>query len=370
MGTQLLVIQHLRRHLPLAAGRDFLIWHPMENIDSIDRLMQSIISNAGFADVLDIRDFASMRPRTAGPIAWLFESPRRLRQDASTLRGWMAQNRIEEQDVELWADDPIHFNVVFSRGLLRNAKQVKIPHCFNHEDDTIAAVKKRLEWGWREEPWLKRYFFYPWQRWLSGVDLRRAQVLFDRAYTFDLPSLWCVTSVDVSGLISIEAFQNSYGTLPVSLRQEVDAILAPINAGPRPLVLLLLFGLTGVAARAYQKAVGRIFAERGSELKNCSLAVKVHPAARGPEEAAFIAWLRENVPAQVFAIAHNLNLEFMLPQLRPDYVWAGPCGALPIVKRLGAGRAIVLPEIVEHLTGEFPLEREKIAAFAQDFEAW
>ena len=41
---------------------------------------------------------------------------------------------------------------------------------------------------------------------------------------------------------------------------------------------------------------------------------------------------------------HPLNLEFMLPQLRPDYVVAGLCGSLPIVRDLGAGRPIMLAE--------------------------
>src|SRR5207253_295661 len=125
MGTQLLVIQHLRRHLARPAGRDFLIWHPLEGIGFIDRLMRSVIAEAGFADTLDMRDFASLKPHTQGPVAWPLESTRRLRRDAAAVRHWMARNRIAEADVELWADDPIHLNVSFPRGLLRWARHVK-----------------------------------------------------------------------------------------------------------------------------------------------------------------------------------------------------------------------------------------------------
>src|SRR5438874_1158005 len=117
MGTQLLVIQHLRRHLALPTGRDFLIWHPLEEIGAVDRLMRSVIADAGFADTLDMRDFASLKPRSQGAALWPLESTRRLRQDAATVRDWMAHNRIADANVELWADDPIHFNVIFPRGL-------------------------------------------------------------------------------------------------------------------------------------------------------------------------------------------------------------------------------------------------------------
>src|SRR5271169_6094284 len=43
-GTQLLVIQHLRRHLQLPPAEEFLLWYPMENIPFIDSFMQEVIS--------------------------------------------------------------------------------------------------------------------------------------------------------------------------------------------------------------------------------------------------------------------------------------------------------------------------------------
>lgn len=373
-GTQLLVIQHLRRHLRLPPAREFLIWQPFENTPAIDHFMRKVISVAGFADTLDIRDFESLRPRTQAAPAWLLESTRRLRHDAARLRRWMTENQVAEGDVELWADDPIHFNVTFPRGVLRHARHVKIPHSFNHEDVTVPAWKDKLERQWRGTPWRKRYLFLPWQRWTSGVDLRMERVVYDQAYTFDRPGGWAADSIDVSELISLQAFAETHQTLPEATRAEVEAILRPIQAARKPVVMLLLFGLhhgPGTPLEPiYRASLRRIFAERAAELKGCSLVVKAHPGAVGVEEQHFIAWLRANLAVEVFPIIHRLNLEFMLPQLQPDYVLAGLCGALPIVRRLRTGRPIALHEMVEAYLDEHPDEREPVHQFLSGIDIW
>lgn len=373
-GTQLLVIQHLRRHLPAAGARDFLLWHPLENLSLAEALMRDIIAGAGFADTLDMRDFASLQPRTQGAASWVFESARRLRNDVAVLGGWLAANGVDESAAELWVDDPLHFNVAFALGALPRARRIKIPHALNHEDVTAAGGKTSLEQRARQMSWPKRHLFLPWQRRATGVDLRTDNIAFDRAYSFDLPSPWAADSIDVSRLISLEAFAATYTALPAPLRDEVEAILAPIRAAPRPLVVLLLFGLhdgPGLDLRPlYRKALQRIFAERKSELTAGSLAVKAHPAANGVEEAAFVDGLRDDLPVPVLPLLHGLNLEFMLPQLRPDYVIAGLCGGLPIVRRLGVGRAIAIAEMIDAYLDEHSGERAAVHEFLRGIEIW
>src|SRR5207237_5710883 len=122
-------------------------------------------------DIFDIRDFEALKPRSQTQLTCWLESVRRLATDAATVRRWMNSNGITEHDVELWADDPIHFNVIFPRGILRKARHVKIPHCFNHEDATVPESQERFEKQWRGTSWSKRLFFLPWQRWMSGVDI-------------------------------------------------------------------------------------------------------------------------------------------------------------------------------------------------------
>jgi len=370
--THLLVIQHLRRHLAAGSIRDYLIWYPTENNQAIDQFMTSIISSADFADSLDIRHGASLQPRTHGLMQWLLESPRRLRADATMLRRWMDRNGIAEETAELWTAEPFHFNVIFARGMLRRATHVKIPHCFNLEDVMSPGLKDNTEAPWREASWAKKHIYFPWLRWTSGMNMRLDKIVYDRAYTFAAPSPWSANSVDLSSLISVDAFASTYRSLPSAMRAEVDAALESIRAGAKPLVLLLLFGFgAGDEFRElYQRSIARLFTEHATELQNCTLAVKVHPNTEGDQERIFTEWLKANVPAQIHEIRHRLNLEFMLPQLKPDYVMAGLCGSLPVVRDLGAGRPIMLAEWLEYYLAENPGERHAVTQFLRGIEIW
>jgi hypothetical protein len=370
-GTQLLVIQHLRRHLQRPPSREFLIWHPLDNNPSVDRFMQSIVSEAGFDGVLDIRHIESLRPRTRGPLTWWVESARRLRSDAGTLHVWMSANGIDEATAELWADEPMHLNVILSRGLLQRSVHVKIPHCFNFEDATAPYLKANVEAKWRKAPWAKKHIYYPWLRFASRVDMRLDRVVYERAYTFASASPWCANSIDVSQLISPDAFHKTYDGLPDAMRADVEAIVGPIKAGSRPLVVLLLFGLAESSRTAYQRAIARIFSEHAAELQGCSLVVKWHPSATGEQEPLLLEWLRANVPAQIHEIRHPLNLEFILPELRPDFVLAGLCGALPIVRDLHIGRPAMLRELMpKDPTTDWPGGPRSLAQFLQGIEIW
>jgi hypothetical protein len=334
--------------------------------------MKAVVPEAGFDGTLDIRDFQSLRPRTQGALSWWFASARRLRSDAAALRAWMAANRIDEAAAELWVDDPLHFYAMLPRAVLRQARQIKTPHCFNLEDATSADAKDSLEAGWTSMPWPKKFLFLPWQRWASGVDMRMERIVYDRAYTFASPSPWSANSLDISALISVDAFADTYGRLPRSMRAEVNELLAPIRTSAKPLVLLLLFGLGEDDAfrTRYQLAMARIFSEHAAELQGCSLVVKWHPGASGVQEPLLVEWLKNNIAAQVHEIRHPLNLEFMLPQLRPDYVIAGLCGSLPIVRDLGAGRPIIISEWLDQYLAERPGERPAVMQFLRGIEVW
>lgn len=372
-GTQLLVIQHLRRHLERPPAREFLIWHPMDNNSAIDGFMRGILTAPAFDGTLDIRHFQSLKPRTEGPLVWWFESARRLRSDARNLRLWMEANGIDARNAELLADDPLHFYVYFTRGALKRARHVKIPHCFNHEDSLSPVWKRSLEENWSNVSWAKRHLFQRWQRWTTGVDLRVQRLVYDRAYTFALPSPWSTNSIDLSSLISLEAFSATYSGLSASMCAEVEVELAPIRASARPLVLLLLFGLgeSDTYRTVYQRAMTRIFTEHAAALCGGTLAVKWHPGAgEGEQEQLLVEWLRANIPAEVHEIRHRLNLEFMLPQLQPDYVMAGLCGSLPIVRDLRAGRPIMISEWLDLYLVDYPWQRQAVSQFLQGVEIW
>ena len=65
-----------------------------------------------------------------------------------------------------------------------------------------------------------------------------------------------------------------------------------------------------------------------------------------------------------------MNLEFLLPQLQPDYVMAGLCGSLPIVRDLRAGRAVILAEFLDFYLSQTPTARQWMPQFLQGIEIW
>jgi hypothetical protein len=56
--------------------------------------------------------------------------------------------------------------------------------------------------------------------------------------------------------------------------------------------------------------------------------------------------------------------------LRPNYVAAGLCGGLPIVRRLAVGRAVALAEMIDLYLVEHPDEREAVHEFLRGIEIW
>jgi hypothetical protein len=373
-GTQLLVIQHLRNHLDLPKGRDFLIWCPGSGAPILDDFMKRVISTAGFKDTLDIRSWESHQPRTEGALTWCFESIRRLRCDAEAIRSWMRDNQIRGKNVEIWIDEPYNMSKSLLCGLLRGVRCVKIPHCFNHEDCTAPDFKRYLMVQWKQRTWLKQFGFLPWQRCMSGVDLRMERVSFERGYTFDAPSPWSTVSIDLSRFICIDAFRRTYEGLPLTVRKDVDAILDPIRQAGKPLLLLLLFGLgeNGMInwEPIFRRALMRIFSERSTMLENCTLAIKLHPVSSGVLETRFVDWAQKKLKAKIFPILHPLNLEFMLPYLQPDYILAGPDGALPILKRLKIGNPIILTEVLDSYMQCFAQRSDSLRKFVSGIEIW
>jgi len=371
--TQLMVVLHLRRHLALPKAREFLIWNPLVEGTPMDRFMQQVIPEAGFDGTLDMRGFEGVQPRTQGPLSWWFESARRFRNDAATVREWLRKYDVDEATTELWADDPIHYNTIFLKGLLRRARQVKFPHSFNHEDSSAPELTERFAAGLRNTPMARRLFFLPWLRWASDVDFGpEPRLSFAEGYTFDQPSCWAPRSIVVSHLISVEAFRETYESLPQSVKTETDAMLAPVRQEGRPVILLLLFGFGRDSSSRilHQNTLSRVFRERRDEFNQCTLVVKTHPGAWGNEEEIFFRWLDGVSPSKCFCLRNPLNLEFLLHKIDLAYVLAGPCGALPIVRRLGTGRPVVLPEILSALIAEYPDDRSSTEKLVAGMEVW
>jgi hypothetical protein len=61
-------------------------------------------------------------------------------------------------------------------------------------------------------------------------------------------------------------------------------------------------------------------------------------------------------------------LEFLLPQLRPDYVLAGLCGALPIIRALKIGKAVGISELIDAFQRDNPTY--PVSEFLKGIEIW
>jgi hypothetical protein len=65
-----------------------------------------------------------------------------------------------------------------------------------------------------------------------------------------------------------------------------------------------------------------------------------------------------------------LNLDILWSIVPAKLVLAGPCGALPIIRRLDAARGVMIREIYEHLVQCFPADRAMYERLARDYEIW
>jgi len=366
-STQLLIIQHIRTNGALPKAREFVVWQTVGDPPGQQEFMQSIISTAGFDGDLNVRDFLLMRTRTSGALRWVFDSVRSYILDARKVRQWMRRNNIDANDVELWVDDPIHLPTVFMLGALPAARRIKFPHAFNYDEDYSPDLKDKVLRPWRNPTWIRRFFQWPLIRLLAGVDLRIARLRYDAGYTFHAPSCWSQESRDISALVSADALRATFLSLPREVREEFNQLEKQLEYAQRPLIVLLLFGLDAHPALrpAYEASVTRILKERRDEIADGSLIVKIHPSARGIEEEKFFSWLKENVRQPIFITKMRLNFEFMGALVRPDYVLAGPCGALPLVQRLATGKPIVLREVMDLFADE-----PTVAKLVEGMEVW
>jgi hypothetical protein len=370
LSTSLMSLLHIREYLRLPPAREYLAWNCTGGQKWMTSFMHEVAENSGFDGVLDMRDFDSFKPRCEGPFRWPIELARRLRNDVRTVHRWEQTNGIKRTGhIELWTEDPIHFDTQFSIAAWADAAQIKYPHCLYQEHGMTALVMTDMMKRWTDQTFARRTLYGSWVRLTSGLDLARPP-RYDRAYTFDSPSPWAEESIDLSRLISLDAFFSTYRRLPLSVRNDVEAQIAPIKAGGARTVVLLLMGLNQTLRQLYQSAIERLLLERQSELSDCRFVVKAHPSAFGPDEEALFAWMAERLPGRFFPIRTGLNLEFILPLLSPEFVIAGPCGILPVLRKLRSPRGITLPEIRAYYEPLYATAKPVYDAMLRGTEVW
>jgi hypothetical protein len=334
--------------------------------------MFDIIKAYPFAASFELVNFMMLRPRTAAGILWPFESLRRHRHDANKLRAWLDPYVKKAKVLEVWTDEPIHFPMRFLHGMFPKAVHVKFPHSFNSDDSDAPRYRDGFIKRCYAESTIGRRLFWTVLQLVCGVRLNcKYGFEFDRAYTFDRPSPWSSNSVDLSGLVQREVMAESYFRLPQTVRGEVEKRIREATVIPGlPWTLVLLFGIEEGGRRIYRDAILRITEQHAESLAGCLLVVKPHPLSRNQEPQLLAKELGDALGQPVGVFDCTLNLDILWPVLPVKLLLAGPSGAVPVAKRVGIARTIVIRELLEHLILLLPAEEEGFRVIARDVEVW
>ena len=269
-----------------------------------------------------------------------------------TLQAHLATGRVKE----VWTDEPGNHPMRLVHGLFPKATHVKFPHAFCLEDPSSFLFREQVLEEWREEATWRRNAFWHLARMYSSVRFNlQLGSCFDRAYTFDVESPWSDKSVDVSRLVTSSEMVRAYGALPAALRREIESQVNAASGGNHlQWALLLLFELDERARAKYVQAMVRIVQQHPDAFGNLQFVVKPHPLNRDGQPELLAQELSQalNKPVTIFNCALSLDILWSVVPAR--LVFAGPCGALPVARRLGAATTIVLREILDEWKHRHP----------------
>lgn len=370
--TQLLSLIHILRNQPEDNCRDVLLWYSYDGAIENRRMMREVIKSYEFTADYELVGLKVPTPRESGPLLWPLQSLLRHRHDANRIRALLAPHLRAAASVEVWTDEPIHFPMRFLHGLFPEAEHVKFPHGFDLEDASCASYRQRTLDKAAAEVTRARRLFWHAIRLGSGVryDLDHG-LQFDKAFTFGVPSPWSKDSINVSRLIDSEEMRAIYLRLPLSLRNEIEEkVRAASGLAGQPWALLLLFGLDENLRKKYMDAIRRVYRERPETFSGLQLVVKPHPVNRNDQPGILVEELSQALGREVTLFDCTLNLDILWSVVPAKLVMAGPCGALPTIRRLGETRAVILREILESMETFFPEDKQQYELIAEGFEVW
>ncbi|MBE9250758.1 hypothetical protein IQ226_16790 [Dolichospermum sp. LEGE 00240] len=371
--TQLLPLIHILRHQPEENCQDILIWDTSVMGESAEKgaiLMQAVAESYPFAATYRLKGFKISTPRTAGRISWPFQFLLRHRHDSRLLRNLLLPHLKDSPQIEIWTDEPIHFPMMFLHGMFPTATHVKIPHAFNLENGGCIDYRNSFLSQRIYQSGFFRKLLWKLNDLISNVKYdKETGLTFDRAYTFDHLSCWSNNTIDLSHTIVAENLKNIYELLPLHLKLEVEEkIVIASNGSEKKWILLLLFGLNNDIKNAYRKSINRIFRESPEIFSNHQLVLKPHPVGRDDLLIELIDELSLDLSMKVTAFDCRINLDILWHLIPANIVLAGPCGALPIIKRLGISKPLVLKEIMDELLGYYPINSSESKGLWQSVE--
>lgn len=372
--TQLLPLIHILRHQPEVNCQDILLWDTScmgAAAEEGAKLMQAVAESYPFAAIYRLENFKIPTQRTAGVIGWPLQFLLRHKHDSQKLKKLLLAHLKDSPKVEIWTDEPIHFPMMFLHGMFPTATHVKIPHGFDLElsankFDRAARLEQR-----KLLTTIPRRILWKINKLISGISYdTETGLIFDRAYTFNRPSSWSDSSVDMSQTITLENMKEIYSSLSQYLRSEIEAKIQSVSSPQKkPWILLLLFPISSLESKEiYRNAINRIFQEKSELFSGHQLVIKPHPIGSTKLPLELVEELSRDLPIEVSFFNCRLNLDILWHLIPADIVLAGPCGALPIVSRLGVARSLVINEILEDSFNFFSEESVEFKQFKEMME--
>ncbi len=372
--TQLLPLIHLLRYQPEENCQDILLWDTSVMGVSAEEgatLMKAVAESYPFAATYRLKNFKISTPRTAGTVGWPFQFLLRHRHDSQILKKLLIPHLKGNPQVEIWTDEPIHSPMRFIHGMFPSACHVKIPHAFNLELFANKFYRATMLEQSKSKATIPRKILWKINNLISGISYdTETGLIFDRAYTFNRPSPWSDNSVDMSQTITLENMKEIYRYLPKYLQSEIENKIQSVSSSPKkPWILLLLFGISTLEGKQiYRNAINRIFQEKPELFSGRQLVLKPHPTGPTKLSLELVEELSHDLPIEVSFFDCRLNLDVLWHLIPADIVLAGPCGALPIVNRLGVARSLVVKEILEDFFNFLPEDSNEFKAFREMLE--
>jgi len=366
--TELLPLIHILRYERAENTVEILLWYSIARTKENDALMRAIASAHAFAACFHLIGFELQKPRTAGALAWPFEFIRRNQRDAAKLRMLLRPFLADADTVEIWTDEPIHFPMQFLHAAFPNAVHVKIPHCFDLESAYSEINLPRFLDRFRAQNTFARRLLWKATSLIAGVKYDATTgLVFDRAYTFDIPNSWSQNYINLSHTITLKELIQTYNLLPPALRQSIASQISDIGHRPR-WALIVLFGMSEAEAEWYHNIIKKIFFAHPQFFQDRQIILKPHPGS--PYSTHFLLGqkLAASLQREVKIFNVTLNLEMLWHLLPVDIVIAPPCGSLAVIRRLNVARVVVMKEVVELFRHSSPLDAACINEQVRGFE--
>lgn len=351
--TQLLPLIHILRYAQLPPGRNVLLTATETLPEPVQPFYEAVANSHPFAQRVDlstltVADYFNQRN---------FINPLPLIANFRKNRQWLLRcigiSHIRRDSVELWTDEPFTSRHRFLHAIFSDATRVKYPHGFNLEDSVSPLLRENLRRKLAGQVKLPHHILWSTVSLTTGARITRDMGLrYERAYTFDKPSPFASTSINVNKHYTMDSLAALYQALPADKKKDVLDLIAQASDGSGDAwVILSLYVLTPERQRGYLEALVNLQKAHPDLLAGARIVLKPHPLANPTELGEFAKKIEEliGVPTRVFPCPLNFEIIWhQLPKIKA--LITAPCGVVPFVRRFGLTRVFLAGSLLREFS--------------------